>query len=293
MIFYHSNLLASRGLEDFYPGEVHVLASFLDSDKEAERPWAGKRFLDSGAFSAHTRGVDVPLSSLVKYLQEKGDLFHAYAALDVIGDPEASARNWVKMKAEGLEAIPTYHAGEPVRLLQEYLQEADHIAVGGMVGQGTRSLGQWLENVWNVVEKERPDARVHAFGLHQIDLLKRFPFYSADTRNVRFSARTGWILTPWGKVRINPQAPERIRWMKTRPLVFQKIQDWVGGMGLPFPFEKAQEQTREGILARCAVSLTYYEQIQREVTLAHRQGDTDEGKETGTSGRPGFSTFGA
>lgn len=73
-------------------------------------------------------------------------------ALDVIGDPEATARNCEAMT--GVGAVPTFHYGSPWHYLEDLGRRYLRIALGGLVKRGKGghggSLGwsdrlRWLE----------------------------------------------------------------------------------------------------------------------------------------------------
>ena len=50
----------------------------------------GRVFLDCGAFTAFNTGKPIALRDYIAFVQENGGQYHRIAALDVIGDPEAS-----------------------------------------------------------------------------------------------------------------------------------------------------------------------------------------------------------
>ena len=68
--------------------------------------------LDSGAFSAYTKGESVNLAEYMAYIKKYEKYFTCYVNLDVIGDAEASARNQAIMEANGLHPMPVFHIGE-------------------------------------------------------------------------------------------------------------------------------------------------------------------------------------
>src|SRR5580765_8973464 len=77
---------------------------FWTSDSAPQR-----LFLDSGAFGAFTRGQPIDLKAYCEYVKARADRFFPVACLDVIGDWRASAHNWDLMRAEGVNAMPTFH----------------------------------------------------------------------------------------------------------------------------------------------------------------------------------------
>lgn len=68
---------------------------------------------DSGAYSAKTQGAEVKLPDLCAWANEWRGHFAWVVALDVIGDPVASRRNWEEMRLRGVAVVPTIHFPDP------------------------------------------------------------------------------------------------------------------------------------------------------------------------------------
>lgn len=62
---------------------------------------------DSGAYSADTQGAVITVADLYAWATNWRKHFAWVAALDVIGDPVASHRNWELMRSHGVNAMPT------------------------------------------------------------------------------------------------------------------------------------------------------------------------------------------
>ena len=143
--------------------------------------------MDSGAYSAHNSGVEITLAEYIKtcrrLLDEDKKLKEVFA-LDVIGDPKASAENCAEMWSEGIPAVPCFHIGEPERVLFEMAEKYPKIAVGGMVGMGggikERFIGQVFARVW--------PKKIHGFGIGSEKLMLNFPFDSVDATNWEIGA---------------------------------------------------------------------------------------------------------
>lgn len=138
-------------------------------------------FVDSGAFSAWSRKTKVNLAQYIEFIKEN-DL-KVYAGLDVIYDPEATRKNFETMLSEGLAPIPTFHYGSDIKEL-EYFSQFPYIALGGLVplaSQKFKMLG-WLDYCFGkIIKKIQNDKlKVHGFGILNIELLKRYPFFSVD-----------------------------------------------------------------------------------------------------------------
>lgn len=90
-------------------------------------------FLDSGAYSASTQGASISVDDYAAYAHRYSALFSVVANLDVIGDPEATARNQQALEDLGLNPLPVFHVGEPWIVLERLCERYDYIGLGGMV----------------------------------------------------------------------------------------------------------------------------------------------------------------
>jgi len=160
---------------------------------------SGRVLMDSGAFSAFTKGTAIDLGRYCEFVTENAALITAYAALDVIGDPDATRANTDAMVARGLRPIPTYHRGSPWKFLESMAVEFDYIALGGMATSSARGLratretvGPYLDGCFSLLERYWP-VRVHLFGSAQPWVLERYPVYSADTSSAVRGAGMGVV----------------------------------------------------------------------------------------------------
>lgn len=138
-------------------------------------------FLDSGAFTAFQMGWEVDVHDYGQWLQAWGPLVFAYANLDVIFDPAASAQNLRILEDEyGLHPVPVFHAGSAWEHFDRIV-EAGHryVALGGMVphtGRRPDALRNWIRTAL----ARAPEVRFHGFGLG-MRLARDLPLYSSDT----------------------------------------------------------------------------------------------------------------
>lgn len=158
-----------------------------------------KVFLDSGAFSAFTKGVEVDLEAYCRYIQENADIVDVASVLDGIGNPQLTWENQQRMEKLGTRPLPCFHYGEDERYLEYYVANYDYITLGGMVPISTPQLKMWLDRLWEVYLTDgsgKPRTRVHGFGLTTLSLMKRYPWYSVDSSSWVQIAAMGNILIP-------------------------------------------------------------------------------------------------
>lgn len=176
-------------------------------------------FLDSGAFSAFTKGVEIDLPAYCDFIKANTDIIENVdgallaSVLDGIGDPQKTYENQQRMERLGVRPLPCFHYGEDPRYLDYYIANYDYITIGGMVPIAKPQLFIWLDRIW---EKHlcdsagRPKVRVHGFGLTRIDMMRRYPWFSVDSSSWVQIARVGGMqLLDGGFVSVSEEAPSR------------------------------------------------------------------------------------
>jgi hypothetical protein len=164
-----------------------------------------KVFLDSGAFSAFTKGIEVDLPKYCDYILRNLDIIECIdgqplaSVLDAIGDADGTWRNQRAMEDLGVRPLPCYHYGEPVEVLEYYIANYTYITIGGMVPISTQQLKLWLDRLWDQYltdDAGRPIVKVHGFGLTSLPLMMRYPWYSVDSSTWVQWAANGMVLVP-------------------------------------------------------------------------------------------------
>jgi len=148
-----------------------------------------KLFLDSGAFSAFTKGAKINLLDYINFIKANKTHIHIYANLDVIGNHEATRANQVKMEEAGLNPLPVFHLGSPMKDFEEYCEKYDYVAIGGMVPYHSKRkiLIPFLNHCFRIAKKHK--TKLHGFGMTDLNLVKAFPFFSVDS--------TSWKIGGW------------------------------------------------------------------------------------------------
>jgi len=178
-----------------------------------------KIFLDSGAFSAFTLGVDIPISDYCDYIHRNIDIIEKVddtlmvAGMDGIGDADLTYHNLNRMWKHGVKAIPCFHSGEDEKYLDYYIKYYPYISLGGMVGASITQLMNWLDRVWsnNLVDGSgNPRIKVHGFGITSDKLVERYPWYSVDSSLWIQSASFGMIVTKEHRnISLSDKSPSR------------------------------------------------------------------------------------
>lgn len=145
-------------------------------------------FLDSGAFSAFTRGLRIDVAEYIDFCLSTRSLLEDIACLDVIGDPTGTHRNYETMRKSGLEPLPTFHFGMKPRELVARLQDIERAALGGMASRAMKNAAKrraWLDPVFAELMRSpawgRRPIRLHGYGLTDGELMGRYPWFSVDS----------------------------------------------------------------------------------------------------------------
>jgi hypothetical protein len=186
-----------RDSVEFYLESYHYVHK--DTYVRRIREDGARVFLDSGAFSAFTQGVEIDIGAYCDYIHANGDIIEVASVLDAIGDPEGTWRNQCEMERRGVKPLPCFHYGEPESLLEHYIANYDYITLGGMVPISTPQLKLWLDRLFerHICDANGvPRTKVHGFGLTSLPLMERYPWYSVDSSTWIQWASRGMILLP-------------------------------------------------------------------------------------------------
>lgn len=214
--------------------KIAIMLSYYNDKKNAYRDFLqfrkaraekgldnGKLFMDSGAFTAWTKGAVIDVDEYCKYINENGEYIDYFGQLDTIpkvgsGSQETAeaARKTLNNYFEMISKVKypekiiyTFHVGEPEEVLREALtwgaQNKDKmkmIAIGGLVKKNSNHKNSVISRAFNVIKEIYPDVKVHLFGCTSIQYFLDYPAHSGDSSNYIMSAKTGGVWTPGGTV---------------------------------------------------------------------------------------------
>lgn len=250
-------------------------------------------FLDSGAYSAWSRGTKIDLDEYCEFIKANIELIDVYASLDVIpgapGRPaspkerdEAAEQSWANysyMVEQGLSPLPVYHYGEDQRFLERMLDaKIPYIGIGGLVGVPSRNRQLWLDRVFERITDEagQPIVKTHGFGMTAVPLIFRYPWYSIDS--------TTWIkITASGSVYLpalrndqfvfdeipstvsvsdrNPRQAQGGKHANSMSPAMRKILDrWLTFCG------KTYDEVRESYYHRATCNVTFFREVSQAKT---------------------------
>lgn len=136
--------------------------------------------LDSGAYSAWTKGKGIALTDYMKYIKENEEFISGYINLDVFGDNEMSYDYYKIMKRKGFSPIPVVQYGANEEYwLKKYLDEGEtYIALGGTVPIVNKAeVSTWVRLMcW-----QYPEVKFHLLGSSSRKILDHCDIYSVDS----------------------------------------------------------------------------------------------------------------
>jgi len=261
---YYSNFGAVKDDENLFP-KIDILVSYYGLKKLTAPKFCNHLFLDSGAFSAFTKKIEINLNEYIIFIKENKSELKVYASLDDISSYKKSIVNFKKMLKEKINPLPAFHIGEPLDVLDFYFDHTDYVALGGIAKQPKRERIPFLDKTFS----RYPNSKFHGFGITDKNILKKYPWYSVDSSSIHMQARYGGISTPWGWTKINPDVNQKdLSW--AIPLKIEIVKEWVESLKFKKEikniFELARQNDTEGTYFRCLISVVYYELLKKECT---------------------------
>jgi hypothetical protein len=186
--------------------------------KRFDAPTNGKLLVDSGAHSAHTKGIQLDLEEYIGFSNEHMDKITLYVQVDKIPGvylmpktpkdfteaPELSWENYLYMREKSKDPdklIPVFHMGEDMKWLRNMcdyrFSDGSHIPYIGLSPRGDVSLQakyDFSAECFGVIQSStNPKVKTHAFGATSLEMLEKLPYTSADS--------TTWVLvSAYGQV---------------------------------------------------------------------------------------------
>jgi len=159
--------------------------SNMDSIVEAKKSYLNSKFyVDSGVFTARKKGVIIPPSDLIKFYEIYRDVIDYMFTMDS-GEKDQQLKNTITLKTAGLPIIGIWHGLNnpkgymPYEYIDRILDHTDYIGVGY---NPNGNIFEYLDKFFNYIYKKNYwPLKVHALGIERLDILSKYPFYSADS----------------------------------------------------------------------------------------------------------------
>ena len=245
------------------------------SEWVAKKSDTSKLFIDSGAYTAYTKGVTLSADDYIGYLNSITEHCTIFAQLDTIpgrygqpktvdeklNAPRLSWENYLYMRErlkEPQKLIPIFHQGEDYKWLENMLEwtdsEGKHIPyIGVSPAMDMPGLEEFLDKSFQIIEKSsNPHVKTHAFGMTQLKILEMYPYTSADSTSWKLSAAMGSIYTQYGTIYVSDRGKSDKSYILNQPKEAQKnLFRYIEDCGYTF------EQVASSDTARYIVNIKY------------------------------------
>lgn len=221
----HNLLERTRDILEAYPtlANGHSLLTYLEQHPDPERIV----MLDSGAFSAWSKGKQVPIDAYIEFCKKHGHLFTCYVNVDVIPGKwgeipsatqveESAAKGWANfqyMLDKGLppeKVVHVFHQNEEFVWLQKLVDYSEamkakdpkspglYIGISPANDRTTAQKIMWLEQCMRYVTNldGSPKLRWHGFGVTSFDIMRRYPWYTVDSTSWMRNGTYGSVQIP-------------------------------------------------------------------------------------------------
>lgn len=255
-------------------GTGNLWTSYADTHPD----FTGKVFVDSSAYGAWTRDIEIDLDDYIAYLNDNFGKFAVIASLDVIPGTkgnfatreqvlDASKKSWenyLDMYERVLDkdrVIPVFHMGEPWSYLEKILayrhadgSKVQYMGLGGLVGVHSKDRIKWLNQVFAAIKgSSNPKIKVHGFGVTALPILEQFPFTSADSTSAVITSAMGNIMTPYGNMNFARKAGGVHAFYALSEPMQESILKLINETGLGFTIE----QVADSYIARQLINCQY------------------------------------
>lgn len=282
-----ANRLASQLLDR------NVIAGWIEGRSRGE--CQGYLFIDSGAFSAHTRGAELDVDAYIDYLNSIDDELHIFAQVDKIPGvfrqpktkeqraeaPEISWKNYLYMR-ERLKSpkklLPIFHQGEEYKWLENMLEWTDengehipYIGISPANDQPVKEKEKFISRCFQIIKQSsNPNVCTHAFGMTSLRVLERYPFTSADSTSWIMNGANGSIMTKYGSVTISSgrlNAPDHI--LKMPKEAQKEIQRYVESHG--YTMQSLSDDYRQRVIFNIQYLLEWAQNYEYRPASARRR----------------------
>ena len=210
-----------------------------------------KLVVDSSAYSAWTRGLEIDIDEYIEYINSISDVVYWFAELDKIpgtfgGEhtqeelaeaPEFSWKNYLYMIERvncPKKILPIFHQGEDFKYLHQMLNfrfpdgsKIEYIGISPDNGVHVNLKMGWYERVWKTIKNSsNPDVLTHNFGMTTISMMEQYPSMSSDSTSwLRYAAFGSILMVINGKIKqvyVSSRNPDHQNHINNQPLAVRE-----------------------------------------------------------------------
>jgi hypothetical protein len=212
-VFAYNDRFQIKNLKEGYPrDQINVLNSYFywlkcKDNRQWNKEELGYFYLDSGAFTAWTRKVEIDIDKYIECINYHYKLFEEKLIainLDII--PGEFGRTPTKKEVEdackkGLDnyyyikertdakIMPVFHQHDDWKYLKTYIEDDCFVlGISPANDLSTKKRKPWLDKVFSMVKLQK---RCHGLAATSPELMQRYPFFSCDSATWVMSAGMG------------------------------------------------------------------------------------------------------
>ncbi len=229
--FYFAGSQHSTSEEVMCELQANVLKSYLN-DKKAilqwfenkKLGWKGKLLIDSGAFTAHRKDVELNCDEYIEWLNNNEQFIDYYIQLDhipgkfgvsrtleqVLEGPRKTYENYVYMVSKlknPHKLLPVFHMGEDFSNLTRLVnykidgQYIKYICISGMKDRTAKERKNWYKKCFEIIaNSNNPTIKTHCLGSATMSDVQQFGFTSMDATTWIMTSANGNILSDYGNI---------------------------------------------------------------------------------------------
>jgi len=249
-----------------------------------------KLMVDSGAFTAWTKGITINIDEYIKHIEENIDIIdrEMITNLDVIKwgergskptaqDYEDGARegweNYLYMKSKGYESMPVFHQGENYYWLEKMAKNCKRIGISHNKDSTRNKIDAWLYQCFYILNELKTGVKTHGYGITSPDLISKYPYDTVDSASWALVAAWGAINTPYGKIVISEgkddkEAQEKrmkeVKYIENCPEYHkQKIIEYINSFGFSL---RSVKNAKNGYKQRVILNIMNVFQLEEKIS---------------------------
>ena len=235
-------------------------------------PSNSKLFVDSGAFTAHTKGAELDVDSYIKWMNSEDTKISVFAQVDKIPGtfgqpktkeelleaPKLSWENYLYMRGKCVspdKLLPVFHMGEDYKWLHNMLEFTDngkhipYICLSPANDSRVPDKMKFLYKCYDIIEhSSNPDVKTHLLGFTSLDKLEVLPAYSADSTSWMHAGTKGTIYSPYGKIDLSKKNKFSL---DLNASTLGAISNYVNSMGFNF------DELMKSDVLKCKLNMLY------------------------------------
>lgn len=197
MIHYHGTPFGGKRLASYaFMRRRFFLIPFLrPEDIGAVAEYSVGFCLDNSAFTAWKQGDAIDWREYVDFCEQwhRHPRFHFALIPDVIDGDEAEndalLTKWYKWTKRKIDGVPVWHLHESLERLGRLMVGHSRVALGSSGEYQTPGSERWHKRMREAMSvlcdsEGRPKVKIHGLRMLATDIVKRYPFASADSTNV-------------------------------------------------------------------------------------------------------------